>query len=450
MNPNMFREYDLRGVFGRDYDLADVTRIGRGYGAFLADRGGRTMALGRDCRLSSPDVRDAFVDGLVSTGLDVIDVGLCPTPVLYFAQHHLKTDGAVMITASHNPPEYNGFKVCVGPDPIFGADIQALRQVIESGNFPSGRGTARLYNILDPYIDFVAGGIHLERPVRVALDAGNATGGLAAGPLMDRLGCPYTPLFFDLDGRFPNHMPDPTLPENMTTLARTVVRDGLELGIGFDGDADRIGVVDETGRLILGDMLLLIFARDILAANPGAAIVAEVKTSQNFFNDIAARGGRPIMNAAGHSLVRNRLKREQALLAGEVSGHIFFRHRYLGFDDALYSACRLLEIVSRRPESVSQYLADLPPTFHTPEIRVDCPDEIKFPLAAWVRDELKKTYDVIDVDGARVVFPDGWGLVRASNTGPILVLRFEAQTENRLKEIRDLVESVVERGKAAL
>jgi phosphomannomutase/phosphoglucomutase len=450
MKKEIFREYDIRGILDQDFDLADVEKIGRGFGTYLQRHGGKRAVVGRDCRLSSPGLRDALVEGMLLAGVQVIDVGVCPTPVLYFAIRHLKTDGGLMITASHNPPEYNGFKVCLGPDTIFGDEIQRFRVLLEQSDFVTAKGSSETYDIVTPYTDYVVESITLDREVRVAMDAGNGTGGVVAGPIVKRLGCRPEELFFEMDGRFPNHEPDPTVLANMKTLADTVVGQGLELGIGFDGDADRIGVVDEGGQIIYGDMLMVIFAREILKEHPGATVIGEVKCSHRMYDDIAGHGGRPIMWKTGHSLIKNKLREEKAALAGEMSGHVFFADRYFGYDDAVYAACRLLEIVSRRKEPLSQYLKDLPRTYTTPEIRVSCPETVKFALVDRVRDELRKNFQVIDVDGVRVVFPDGWGLLRASNTGPVLVLRFEAESEPRLEEIRALVEGTLERAKESL
>ena len=445
MNTEIFREYDLRGVFDTDFNLHDVKIIGQGYGTYLARKGASSVVVGRDCRLSSPDVSEALVSGLAGAGIDIVDIGICPTPLLYFALRHLNPGGGIMITASHNPPEYNGFKICLGYENIFGEEIQVFRRLLESRDFSTGAGSIIYNDISDDYINYIANNINISRSVKVAIDAGNGTGGMVAGPLLTTLGCPPRELFFEPDGNFPNHTADPTVPENMESLSRLVVTEGLELGIGFDGDVDRIGVVDEKGRLIYGDMLMLIFAREILKTNPGAKFVAEVKCSQNLFNDIKKRGGHPIMWKAGHSLMKSKLKEENALLAGEMSGHIFFKHRYFGFDDAIYAACRLLEIVAERSEPLSEYLKDLPVMYNTPEIRVPCPDHKKFTLVDMVKTELEKDCELIDVDGLRVVFPDGWGLLRASNTGPMIVMRFEAETPERLEEIRTLVEGTIHR-----
>jgi|UniRef100_A0A7V6DQW2 phosphomannomutase/phosphoglucomutase len=450
MNPSIFREYDIRGIVGQDFNLDDVNKIGRGFATYLTGYGGKTVAVGRDCRLSSPDIRAALIHGIMQGGVTVIDVGLCPTPAFYFALRHFQTDGGVMITASHNPPEYNGFKVCLGFDTIFGERIQNLQAIIQSGKYSSGNGSLQEQEIIPAYCDYLANNLRLERPVSLAVDAGNGTGGLVAGPVLKRLNCQPVELFFEPDGTFPNHEADPTIPHNLAALAQTVVENGLELGIAFDGDGDRLGVVDEGGRILYGDQLMIIFARDILKTNPGGKIIGEVKCSHLMYEDIRAHGGIPIMWKTGHSLIKQKLKEEQALLAGEMSGHFFFRHRYFGFDDAMYAACRLLEILSRDRRPLSDYLADLPRTSNTPEIRVECPENLKFLLVGKVKQILAQTYQVIDIDGVRIVFPDGWGLVRASNTSPVIVLRFEAETDSRLREIRDLVESAIEQAKSEL
>jgi phosphomannomutase/phosphoglucomutase len=450
MNPAIFREYDIRGIVGQDFNLEEVEEIGRGYATFLGRHGGKTCVVGRDGRLSSPAIREALIQGLRKSGANVIDVGLCPTPVLYFALRHLHADGGVMITASHNPPEYNGFKVCLGYDTIFGDQIQNLKTVITAAQYAIGNGSLGEQDMMSAYADVLVHNIRLERPVSLAVDAGNGTGGLTAGPILKRLQCNPVELFMEPDGTFPHHEPDPTVPRNLASLAQTVVAQGLELGIAFDGDADRLGVVDEGGRILYGDLLLILFARDILKNHPGGKFIGEVKCSQVMYDDIRARGGIPIMWKTGHSLIKQKLKEEQALLAGEMSGHFFFRHRYFGFDDALYAACRLLEILSRDRRPLSDYLADLPRTYNTPEIRVECPEERKFHLVAKVKQRLPDQYQVIDIDGVRVVFPDGWGLVRASNTSPVIVLRFEAETESRLQEIRGLVESAIAQAGAEL
>jgi phosphomannomutase/phosphoglucomutase len=450
MNPSIFREYDIRGIVEKDFNLDDVEKMGHGYATYLATHNGKTCAVGRDCRLSSPEIREALIRGMIRGGTHVVDIGLCPTPVLYFAQQILKTDGGIMITASHNPPAYNGFKICLGSDTIFGNEIQNFRKIIESGNYSSGKGALEKREILPIYCDYLVNNIRLDRPVNLAVDAGNGTGGLTASPILNKLNCNTVELFMEPDGTFPNHEPDPTVAENLVTLSQTVIDKKLELGMAFDGDSDRLGVVDEKGNIIYGDMLMIIFARHILKKQPGSKFIGEVKCSQVMYDDIRSHGGIPIMWRTGHSLIKQKLKEEQALMAGEMSGHFFFRHRYFGYDDAIYAACRLLEILSKENRPISSYLADIPITYNTPEIRIECPEEKKFQLVEKVKDMLSAQYPVIDIDGVRVVFPDGWGLVRASNTSPVIVLRFEAHTNNRLHEIQNFIESVIERAKIEL
>lgn len=450
INSNIFREYDIRGIVGKDLLVEDARQIARGYAVYLKRSSKRTVALGRDCRESSTAIRDAFVTGLVESGVDVLDIGLCPTPVLYFAIRHLKADGGVMITASHNPPEYNGFKICVGPDTLFSDKIQQMRKIIEAAERTQGNGSLTQTDVISEYCNYIVENIKLERPIRLVLDAGNGTGGITAVPIFERLGCETLELFTDPDGSFPNHEPDPTVPSNMQALSRAVADQNFELGVAFDGDADRLGVVDEKGQLIYGDMLLTLFGRDILKENQAAKIIGDVKCSHLLYQDIQAHGGIPIMWKAGHSLMKQKLKDEKALLAGEMSGHFFFSHRYFGFDDAVYAACRLLEIISRSAEPLSRFLADLPVQYNTPELRVDCPEYLKFSLVKRVKKKLKDENEIIDIDGVRVVYPDGWALVRPSNTGPVIVLRFEASSKTRLREIQDYIYRVVDASRREL
>jgi len=348
------------------------------------------------------------------------------------------------VTGSHNPPDFNGFKVCLGNQSLFGEQIQHLRALVEAGRFVSGSGIRTTRDVIAPYQDFLAKQFgRLPRPVKVAVDAGNSTAGPVAPPIFERLGCEVTPLYCELDGNFPNHHPDPTVVENMQSLIRVMGEVGAEVGVAFDGDADRLGIVGASGRIMWGDEILVLFARDILRANPGAVIVSEVKCSQRLYEDIAGRGGRGIMWKAGHSLLKAKMKETKALLGGEMSGHMFFADRYFGYDDGIYAACRLLEIVAREGRSVEELLADLPPAFTTPEIRVDCPDDRKFSVAERAREYFRGEYEIIDIDGVRIRFPEGWGLIRASNTQPVLVMRFEARSREKLAEYRELVEKVV-------
>ena len=443
MNPRIFREYDIRGLVDKDLTDEVVRLIGQGFATCISRQGKRRVAVGRDGRLSSPQFRDPLVQGMVKGGLEVIDVGVCPTPVFYLSLLHLDREGGIMITGSHNPPEFNGFKVCVGKETLYGEQIQDLRKIIESKNFVEGQGSVSFQEIIPIYQNFVLKNIQLKRKLKVVMDSGNGTAGAVAPKILRDLGCEVSELYSEVDGRFPNHHPDPTIPENMTDVIAQVKETGAELGIGYDGDADRIGAVDHLGNIIWGDQLMILFSRQILSRHPGATIVSEVKCSQNLYDDIAKHGGRGIMWRAGHSLLKSKIKEEKALLGGEMSGHIFFADRYFGYDDAIYASCRLLEILSQSEKRIPDLLSDVPKTFNTPEIRVDCPDDQKFELVERVKESFRKEYPIVDVDGVRVLFPNGWGLVRASNTQPALVLRFESKSPERLKEIRALVESRV-------
>ena len=443
INPQIYREYDIRGMVDKDLTPDIVRRLGQGFGTHMSKLGRIKLAVGRDGRLSSKAFSEALIQGLISTGCDVVDIGLCPTPVYYFSIFHLDKDGGMMVTGSHNPPEFNGFKVSVGKSTIFGEEIQELGRLIEKGKFSIGRGNLSRKEIIRPYQDYIKKNINLEKKMKVVIDAGNGTAGFVAGPLLRDLGCEVEELYCEVDGRFPNHFPDPTIPGNLKDLIDRVKKLQADVGIGYDGDADRIGVVDDRGNIIWGDQLMILFAREILKNKKGATFIAEVKCSQNLFTDIEKHGGKAIMWKTGHSLIKEKMKEEKAVLGGEMSGHIFFADRYFGYDDAIYASCRLIELLSKTDKKLSQLLDDVPKTFITPEIRVDCPDEIKFKVVDKVKEELRKDYPIIDVDGVRVKFEDGWGLVRASNTQPALVLRFEALTEKRLQAIKGLVENKV-------
>jgi phosphomannomutase/phosphoglucomutase len=405
------------------------------------------VTLGRDTRLSSPRLKDALTLGLVASGCEVTDIGVVPTPVLYYSVFHLKATGAVMVTGSHNPPEYNGFKVVSGAGTIYGQEIQEIRGLIERGDFASGQGSLKTADVVTPYVDEVASQFHFEQKVKVVADAGNGTAGPVIHRIFERLNVDAIELFFEMDGRFPNHHPDPTLPECIETLSRKVFETRADLGVAFDGDADRIGAVDEHGNVLWGDQLMTIYAREILTRKPGATFIGEVKCSQVMYDEIKRLGGNPIMYRTGHSLIKAKMKESRAELGGEMSGHMFFADRYYGFDDALYAACRLIEIVSRSGKPLSAQLAGLPKMVSTPEIRLDCPDEVKFDVVQRVAEHFRKTNKVVDIDGVRVLFENGWGLVRASNTQPVLVERFEALDEQLLSRYRRVVEDVVEQAK---
>jgi len=442
MNPEVFREYDIRGVVERDFDDAFVADLGRAYATMLHRAGKLSITLGRDCRLSSPSLRAGLLEGLLASGINVVDVGVVPTPLLYFSVLHWKMDGGVMITGSHNAAEYNGFKLGIGPTTIFGKEIQELRRIIESRDFEKGSGRGKLEEkpVVPDYNEMILSQFKLRAGMKVAVDGGNGCGGAVAAPLMKKLGLITHELFIEMDGRFPNHHPDPTVEENMQALKDAVKRQGAELGIAYDGDADRIGAVDETGRIVWGDELMVVFSRAILKEKKGAAIIGDVKCSNRMYADIARNGGRPIMWKTGHSLIKSKLKEEHAALAGEMSGHMFFADRYFGYDDAIYASFRLLEIVSQESRGLGAILSDLPKSTFTPEIRLDCPDDRKFEVVRRAADYFRQHHDVVDIDGVRVNFKDGWGLVRASNTQPALVLRFEAQSPARLAEIRGMFE----------
>jgi phosphomannomutase/phosphoglucomutase len=453
INPKIFREYDIRGIAGEDLDDAAVETLGRAMGTFFLGRGQSDIAVGRDVRLSSPGFAQALIRGLLSTGCDVADLGVVPTPLLYFSVFHKKMPAGVMVTGSHNPPEHNGFKMMSGEETLYGKTIQALYEIVRKGVFPRGQGRVRPLDVIPEYQDYVAGNVSFARPVKVVLDAGNGTGGVVAVPLLRRLGAEVVPLYCEPDGRFPNHHPDPTLPEAMDKLIAKVKEAGAELGIAYDGDADRIGVSDDEGRIIWGDQLLVLFARDILPSRPGAAVISEVKASKVLYDEIARLGGKPIMWRTGHSLIKKKIKEEGAPLAGEMSGHIFFNDRWFGFDDAIYASARLVEILSRSKDRISAMMATLPKTYSTPEIRIYASDEVKFKIVDEVRRELAARVPVIDIDGVRANFPGGWGLVRASNTQAVIVLRFEADTEAELaaiqKEVRGILQQAIHRLGAA-
>ncbi len=440
INPDIFREYDIRGIVGRDLNADTVEVIGKAIGTYIRRQGGKTFTVGRDMRASSVDFRDAVTKGLLSTGLDVTDIGMVPTPVAYFALHHLEPDGGVMITGSHNPSEFNGFKISHGKNSLYGEKIQELRGLIEKGDFETGSGSQDEKEVKQAYMDKIASVIQIPRKVKVVADGGNGCFGIVGPQLLKRLGMDVVELYCEPDGSFPNHHPDPTVEKNLQDLIARVKEEKAELGIGFDGDADRIGLVDEQGGIIWGDHLLILLARDLLAKHPGATVVGEVKCSQNLFNDIRQKGGTPVMSAAGHSLIKKRMKETGALLAGEMSGHVCFADNYYGFDDAIYAACRILEIVATSKQKLSQMLADVPVTAYTPEIRTDCPDDKKFKIVKQMTEHFREKYDVVDIDGVRINLDDGWALIRASNTQPVLVLRFEANTQERLKEIVALVQ----------
>ncbi|MBN21597.1 MAG: phosphomannomutase [Bdellovibrionaceae bacterium] len=458
MNPSIFREYDVRGIAGKDLSAEFARELGLAYAKMIKEElplnedSPYQVSVGRDCRLSGEEYASALVDGLRAGGIDVITLGVCPTPLTYFSVFHHNFDGGIMVTGSHNPMEYNGFKIGIGKSTIHGSQIQRLREIMEGGPTPSNsQGNLREIEIIPEYIEYVHHHAKKTKPLKVVLDAGNGTAATVAPPLFKALGAEVIELYCTLDGRFPNHHPDPTVPENLKDLIAKVTETKADFGVAFDGDSDRIGLVAENGQILYGDEIMVILSREILKEHPGATVISEVKSSRRLYEDISKNGGNPIMWKTGHSLIKSKMKETKALLAGEMSGHIFFADRFFGFDDAVYAATRIFEILSHTDKTLSQLIEDLPPVVNTPEIRVDCEEEKKFALVEETKARLKETeYQINDIDGVRVDFGDSWGLVRASNTQPVLVLRFEAPTENRLNEVRKIVESALTQGAQAI
>jgi phosphomannomutase/phosphoglucomutase len=444
MNENIFREYDIRGIVGEQLTDDTVIVLGRAIGTFFTDNGARQIALGFDARDSSPRFCELITNEFIRCGIDVIRIGMVPTPVLYHTVFTKPVDGGVMITGSHNPPDHNGFKICLGKQTLFGSQIQEIRQIALAGKFAEGSGSVAQMKVTDDYVADIISGIKMgSRKLKAIVDAGNGMGGVTATPVFRKLGVELVELYVEPDANFPNHHPDPTVTENLLDTIEAVTAYKADIGIAFDGDGDRIGVVDETGRIIWGDELMVLFSRSILLEKPVSTIIAEVKCSQRLFDDIESHGGTAIMWKAGHSLIKAKMKETNAALAGEMSGHIFFADRFYGFDDATYAGARVLEILSNTDKKLSELLADLPPTFSTPELRVPCPDETKFKVVEDIAREFSATNQVITIDGARIIFEHGWGLVRPSNTQAILVLRFEADSQEHLDEIRKTVEDRV-------
>ena len=451
VNPRIFREYDIRGLHETDLTDDAVRAIGKAFGTYMRRRGKKRLAVGRDFRLSSPRILAALVDGLTSTGMDILLAGELPTPGLYYSITALGVDGGVQVTGSHNPIEYNGLKLCEGVQAVYGEAIQGLLDLIRRDDFEKGQGTVREDPTGDRYRDMLVAHVKPEGKRKIVLDAGNGSAGPFAPELFRRLGQDVVELFCEPDGSYPNHTPDPTVEANLQDLIRAVRAERADFGIGYDGDADRIGAVDGQGRILWGDQLLALFARDVLAQVPGAPIVFDVKCSQGLEEDIAAHGGKPVMWKTGHSIMKAKMKELDAPLAGELSGHIFFSHGYFGFDDAIYGSLKLLEIVSRSGKTLGELRDSIPYYVATPEIRVDTSDDEKFDIVDRVREHFKSLgHPVIAIDGARVTFPDGWALVRASNTQPVLVLRFEAKTKEGLEAIRsEVLAALAKEGVAA-
>ncbi|MDP1808592.1 MAG: phosphomannomutase/phosphoglucomutase [Actinomycetota bacterium] len=436
LSSEIFRQYDIRGLVGNDLTNEAVYWIGRAAGTKIARAGGRNAAVGWDHRESSLGFSERLAKGLSECGLDVMMIGQCPTPVLYFAIYHLSAGGGLMITGSHNPPEFNGLKVNIGTETLYGDQIMGLREMILSGDLVNREpGKIESVDATGPYIDCLTKNVALGRPLSVVIDAGHGVAGPVAPKILEQLGCHVHCLYCDVDSTFPDHHPDPAVPENLKDMIEKVRSSGADVGLAFDGDADRLGVVDETGAIIWGDQLLAIYARDILAAKPGGKVIFDVKASELVEQVVAAAGGVPIMSRTGHSYIKERLRQEGALVGGEVSGHLFFADRYFGFDDAIYAALRLVELLSKTENKLSRLLDQLPKYIATPEYRVECDDGRKFAIVQELADYFARDHEVITIDGARVKLDGGWGLVRASNTQPALGLRFEAATQDKLDNI---------------
>lgn len=439
MNSYIFREYDIRGEVEKDFPDDVVQSLGKGFGTWALQHDVNTIGLSGDVRLTSPHLKEQFAAGVTSTGVDVIDLGILPTPVNYFSLYQLPIDGAVQITGSHNPPAYNGFKMSLKSGSVYGEQIQAIRKIIEGGEFAQGKGQITQQEILNKYIDTIVEKITLEKPLKVAIDCGNASAALAAPEIFRRLKVGATELYCDVDGSFPNHHPDPTVLENVRDLIDTVRNGDYDVGIAYDGDGDRVGVVDDTGHVVWADYLMTIFLDEVIQ-NPGDEVIFDVKCSQALEQAIREKGGTPIMWKTGHSLIKQKMKDSTARFAGEMSGHIFFADDYYGYDDAIYASVRVLQTLSRTDRKLSELLAELPHFESTPEMRLEAADDAeKFKIAKRAKEYFSQKYEYIDVDGIRIKFGDGWGLVRSSNTQPVIVCRFEAKSKERLQEIRDLV-----------
>ncbi len=440
LNPFIFREYDIRGLVDTDLTDEAVYLIGRGFAAFAAAQGVKKVSIGGDVRLSSGRFIDTLVSAVTASGLDVVKLGHIPTPLSYYSLFKLDIGGSIMVTGSHNPAEFNGFKLGIGKSTIYGDDIRAIRDIIERNAFIDGMGKAEEYDIISEYEEMIIGKFSFRKKHKVVIDAGNGTAALFLPRLLRKSGIDVVELFCEVDGRFPNHHPDPTVEKNLAALKLKVAETEAEVGIAFDGDSDRIGIVDNKGRVIWGDYLLLLYALEVLKERKGTSVIYEVKCSDALEKEIKKAGGVPVMWKTGHSLLKAKMKETGALLAGEMSGHMFFADRYFGYDDAIYAAYRLLEILDKSDEPLSSIVAKLPVFVSTPEMRIDCDsDDEKFRITEKAVEYFGSKFDTVSIDGVRVNFGDGWGLIRASNTQPIIVLRFEAENENRLNEIKELV-----------
>lgn len=462
----IFREYDIRGVVGEDLDNSLAFSLGKAFSTLLKKENpvAEKVSVGRDARISSKELAAHIIKGITATGINVCDIGFCPTPLQYFSIHHLDLDGGVMVTGSHNPPEYNGFKLSIGKETIFGEKIQKIKEIMKKGSGKDAplQGRIERYEIIPAYHDFMVERFsylskETYRKLKVVVDAGNGTAGVVAPSILEAMGCEVVQLYCEPDGRFPNHHPDPTVVEYIRDLIKTTEEKGADIGIGYDGDADRIGVVDESGNIIWGDQIMIILSRDILKRKPGAVIIGDVKCSQLMFDDIERHGGRAVMWKTGHSLVKDKMRKEGAVLAGEFSGHIFISDDYFGYDDALYTTFRLVEIMKKTGLGLKELLSGIPHMYDTPEIRIDCPEDQKKSIVEKLVSTCKEyrksgngpvpIKEIQDIDGARVTFEKGWGLVRSSNTQPVIVMRFEAEDEKSLALYRSFLETELKKAK---
>jgi phosphomannomutase / phosphoglucomutase len=444
MNPNIFREYDIRGIVGEDLTEKTVKQIGRAIATYFIEKEATRIVVGYDARESSPRFAEIIAECLNKAGCDCFLLGRVPTPVLYFATFTEDVDGGVMITGSHNPSNHNGFKISLGKDSLHGEQIQEIKEIAARGDFARGEGRTENLEILDEYFAELFKRIDFgQRGLKAVIDAGNGMGGVTAVPFYYRLGADVVELFCEPDSSFPSHEPDPSQEKNLQDLIAKVVETKADLGIAFDGDADRITLIDETGRIIWGDELMILFAREVLRENPNSTIIAEVKCTQTLFDEIENSGGKAIMSKAGHSIIKAKMRETGAILGGEMSGHIFFADRFYGFDDACYAGARVLEILSKTDKSLSQIFAEFPQTVSTPEIRVPCAEEKKASVIEKLIAEFSESHEISTIDGIRIKFQNGWGLVRPSNTQALLILRFEADSAENLVKIRETVEDKV-------
>ncbi len=437
INEDIFRAYDIRGIVETALTPDAVTQIGQAFASEARAQGQSTVVIGRDGRLSSPDLANALSNGLRAGGCDVIDVGMVPTPVLYYATHKLKTGTGIMVTGSHNPPQYNGLKMLIAGHTIYGDSIKSLYQRIVDGNIDSGDGNYEQQDVIPSYIETITSDIQLARPLNIAVDCGNGVAGVLAVELFSKLGCEITELFCDVDGTFPNHHPDPSKPENLDDIKKSIAENALDLGLAFDGDGDRVGIIDDKQNIIWADRQMMLYAADVLERKPGAQIIFDIKSSSNLEHFIKDHGGEPLMWKTGHSFIKAKMKETGAELAGEMSGHIFFKERWFGFDDGLYSAARMLEILSKRNQPASEVFAELPDSINTPELQIMFEEGEHYKFMDKFKQQADfENADIVTIDGMRVNYPEGWGLVRPSNTTPSLVLRFEANSQAVLDDIQ--------------